>query len=205
MARLNRADREEVLRESGEALATVEGPITSQVKGLREEKGLTQSALAGHAGITGSYLSQIENRVRPLTPRVALKLSGPLGLTGDELLAMETVAGLRRDAREGTLDLEVVSSALKALGSDDAADEAKWLLMGVLGEYLAHQDNGGTSTPPRRAGGGPRRGGGTPGGSGRTNPMRLRVPVIRRVPARSRPQSLSASPGGTSLAGARGS
>lgn len=51
-----------------------------QLKRLREERGLTQHALAKALGLSPSYLNQIENDQRPLTVPVLLKLSATLGV-----------------------------------------------------------------------------------------------------------------------------
>lgn len=51
-----------------------------RLRRLREERGLTQVALAQLLGISPSYLNQIEQNQRPLTVQVLLKLSGALGV-----------------------------------------------------------------------------------------------------------------------------
>jgi transcriptional regulator with XRE-family HTH domain len=45
------------------------------VRRLREERGLTQSALANRLSISTSYLNQIESDQRPLTAQVLVELS----------------------------------------------------------------------------------------------------------------------------------
>ncbi|RWR30844.1 XRE family transcriptional regulator [Sinirhodobacter populi] len=51
-----------------------------RLRRLREERGLTQAALAQALGISPSYLNQIEQNQRPLTVPVLLKLNGAFGL-----------------------------------------------------------------------------------------------------------------------------
>ena len=51
-----------------------------RLRRLREERGLTQAALARALGISPSYLNQIEQNQRPLTVPVLLKLNGAFGL-----------------------------------------------------------------------------------------------------------------------------
>ena len=46
-----------------------------RLKRLREERQLTQQALASIIGISLSYLNQLENNQRPLTLAVVLKLN----------------------------------------------------------------------------------------------------------------------------------
>ncbi|MFX5793596.1 helix-turn-helix transcriptional regulator, partial [Acinetobacter baumannii] len=51
-----------------------------RLKRLREERRLTQAALAATLGISLSYLNQLENNQRPLTLPVLLALSSTFGL-----------------------------------------------------------------------------------------------------------------------------
>ncbi len=51
-----------------------------RLRRLREERGMTQAALARTLGISPSYLNQIEQNQRPLTVPVLLKLNGAFGL-----------------------------------------------------------------------------------------------------------------------------
>jgi predicted transcriptional regulator/transcriptional regulator with XRE-family HTH domain len=54
--------------------------IGVRLKRLREERGLTQQALASAIGVSLSYLNQIENNQRPLTVPVLLKLNAAFGI-----------------------------------------------------------------------------------------------------------------------------
>ena len=51
-----------------------------RLKRLREERRLTQQALASAIGISLSYLNQLENNQRPLTLPVVLKLNAAFGV-----------------------------------------------------------------------------------------------------------------------------
>jgi predicted transcriptional regulator/transcriptional regulator with XRE-family HTH domain len=51
-----------------------------RLKTLREQRGLTQAALAQSLGLSPSYLNQIENNQRPLTVPVLLRLQSSLGV-----------------------------------------------------------------------------------------------------------------------------
>jgi XRE family transcriptional regulator, fatty acid utilization regulator len=51
-----------------------------RIRRLREERGLTQRALAGAMGISPSYVNQLESNLRPVTASVMLKLSDALGV-----------------------------------------------------------------------------------------------------------------------------
>ena len=69
-----------------------------QLRRLREERGLTQVALARTLGLSASYLNQIEQNQRPLTVPVLLKINAVFGVDvqhfseGDEA---RLIAGLR--------------------------------------------------------------------------------------------------------------
>jgi hypothetical protein len=51
-----------------------------RIRRLREERGLTQRALATALGISPSYVNQLESNLRPVTASVLLKLSDALGV-----------------------------------------------------------------------------------------------------------------------------
>jgi XRE family transcriptional regulator, fatty acid utilization regulator len=51
-----------------------------RIRRLREERGLTQRALARTMGISPSYVNQLESNQRPVTAAVLLKLAGALGV-----------------------------------------------------------------------------------------------------------------------------
>ncbi len=51
-----------------------------RLKRLREERQLTQQALANALGISLSYLNQIENNQRPITVQVLLRMNAAFGI-----------------------------------------------------------------------------------------------------------------------------
>ena len=51
-----------------------------RLRSLREERGLSQFALAQQLGLSPSYLNQIEQNQRPLTVPVLLRLHATLGV-----------------------------------------------------------------------------------------------------------------------------
>ena len=51
-----------------------------RLRRLREERSLTQTAVAHALGISNSYLSQIEQNQRPLTVPLLLKLNAAFGV-----------------------------------------------------------------------------------------------------------------------------
>ncbi|UPT86961.1 short-chain fatty acyl-CoA regulator family protein [Bradyrhizobium barranii subsp. apii] len=84
-----------------------------RLKRLREERQLTQQALAHAIGISLSYLNQMENNQRPLTLAVLLKLNASFGIDL-QLFSEDDEARLLADVREiFSLELtgEIVSSA----------------------------------------------------------------------------------------------
>jgi predicted transcriptional regulator/transcriptional regulator with XRE-family HTH domain len=71
--------------------------VGAQVRRAREERGLTQAALARLVGISPSYLNQIERDQRPLTVPVLLRLNATVGFDAHALSEDEgarLVAGL---------------------------------------------------------------------------------------------------------------
>jgi len=74
-----------------------------RLKRLREERNLTQQALASAIGISLSYLNQLENNQRPLTVPVLLKLGTAFGIDL-QLFSEEDEARLISDLREVTSD-----------------------------------------------------------------------------------------------------
>lgn len=64
-------------------------PMGQAIRRLRRERGLTQSELAGRAGISTSYLNLIEHNRRPLTEPVGLSLARVMDLDPHELSSGE--------------------------------------------------------------------------------------------------------------------
>jgi XRE family transcriptional regulator, fatty acid utilization regulator len=84
-----------------------------RLKRLREERRLTQQALANAVGISLSYLNQIENNQRPLTIPVLLKLNATFGVDV-QLFSEDDEARLIADLREALSDPQItepISSA----------------------------------------------------------------------------------------------
>src|SRR3984885_5727665 len=74
-----------------------------RLKRLREERQLTQQALASVIGISLSYLNQLENNQRPLTLPVVLKLNAAFGVDV-QLFSDDDEARLIADLREALSD-----------------------------------------------------------------------------------------------------
>jgi len=74
-----------------------------RLKRLREERRLTQQALADALGISLSYLNQIENNQRPLTVPVLLRLNAAFGMDV-QLFADHDEARLIGELREALAD-----------------------------------------------------------------------------------------------------
>lgn len=74
-----------------------------RLKRLREERRLTQQAMAEAVGVSLSYLNQIENDQRPLTLSVLLKLNAAFGLDL-QLFSGEEEARLVGELREAFAD-----------------------------------------------------------------------------------------------------
>ena len=70
-----------------------------RLRRLREERGITQAALAGSLGISTSYLSQIEQNQRPLTVPVLLRLNAAFGIDV-QLFSEDEEGRLITDLRE---------------------------------------------------------------------------------------------------------
>lgn len=86
-----------------------------RLRRLRAQAGLSQTALAGLLGISGSYLNQIERDQRPVTRRLLRQLSASLGVP-------ETYFADSEDTRrEGRLREALADPLFRA--SNDAADE----------------------------------------------------------------------------------
>lgn len=92
-----------------------------RLKRLREERKLTQQALADALGISLSYLNQIENNQRPLTVPVLLRLNAAFGMDV-QLFSDNDDARLIGELREALSDPalgELISSAdLRELASN---------------------------------------------------------------------------------------
>ena len=74
-----------------------------RVRRLREERGLTQLALAQALGLSPSYLNQIEKNLRPLTVQVLLKINAIFGVDV-QLFSEGDEARMIADLREVFVD-----------------------------------------------------------------------------------------------------
>lgn len=91
-----------------------------RLRRLREERGLSQAALAQLLGLSPSYLNQIEQNQRPLTVKVLLKLNETFGL--DEQLFGEAdearvVAELRDALAHGGVSSGISLAELREIAS----------------------------------------------------------------------------------------
>ena len=84
-----------------------------RLKALRAERGLNQSAMGALLAISTSYLSQLENDDRPLTPALALRLARAFPLDWREIGAgeAETRAAALREANADPLFAEPIDAA----------------------------------------------------------------------------------------------
>jgi predicted transcriptional regulator/transcriptional regulator with XRE-family HTH domain len=84
-----------------------------RIRRLREERGLTQRALAQAMGISPSYVNQLESNQRPVTAAVLLKLADALGVDLAEFSAgpAERLAAQLRDVLADASLGEPVSDA----------------------------------------------------------------------------------------------
>lgn len=77
-----------------------------RLRRLREERRMTQQALASALGLSLSYLNQIENNQRPLTVPVLLKLNAAFGIDV-QLFSDDDEARLIADLRETLSDPQI--------------------------------------------------------------------------------------------------
>ncbi|KAF1018272.1 MAG: HTH-type transcriptional regulator PrpR [Paracidovorax wautersii] len=104
-----------------------------RLRRLREERGLTQAALARTLGLSASYLNQLEQNQRPLTMAVLLRLGETFGVdaqsfSDDEearmVAALREVAanlpasavGGRDEARISLAEIREIASSMPAVG-----------------------------------------------------------------------------------------
>lgn len=77
--------------------------VGARLRRVREQRGLTQHALATAVGVSPSYLNQIENNQRPLTVPVLLKLNATLGIDV-QLFSEDDEVRLIADLKEALSD-----------------------------------------------------------------------------------------------------
>ena len=95
--------------------------VGARLRRLREERGLTQAALAASLRISPSYLNQIEHNHRPLTVPVLLRVTAALGVDA-QYFSDENEARLLADLGEAFTALPVEQavsrSDLRAVAAD---------------------------------------------------------------------------------------
>jgi len=107
-----------------------------RLRRLREERRMTQAALAAALGLSPSYLNQLENNQRPLTVAVLLKLNAVFGLDV-QMFSDEDEARLLAQLREACLDAapgeELARAELRSLAMNMPA--AARLITGLHQRY----------------------------------------------------------------------
>jgi len=84
-----------------------------RLRRLREERGLTQAALASALGLSNSYLSQLEKNQRPLTVPVLLKVNATFGVDV-QLFSEDEEARLIADLRDALSEAQTGESVALA-------------------------------------------------------------------------------------------
>src|SRR5262245_36894542 len=92
-----------------------------RLKRLREERGLTQAALAAALGLSRSYLNQLEKNQRPLTVAILLKINAVFGVdvqlfSNDKEARM--IAQLRDVAADPVISDNLSMSELREVASN---------------------------------------------------------------------------------------
>ncbi|HEY8612196.1 MAG TPA: short-chain fatty acyl-CoA regulator family protein [Roseomonas sp.] len=123
------------------------------VRRLRQERGLTQAALAARLGISGSYMNLIEGAQRTVTASLVFKLADALGvdlalLSGQAEGRLE--AGLREVFRDPLLGAEAVPEEQAATLAATAPDAARAVLALWRAWRVAREDSAGLSLPSGR-------------------------------------------------------
>ena len=91
-----------------------------RIRRLREERGLTQRALAKAMGISPSYVNQLESNLRPVTPAVLQKLTDALGVDLAEFSAVAAdrlSAQLRDVLADASLGEQVSDAEIRELAT----------------------------------------------------------------------------------------
>lgn len=95
--------------------------VGPRLRRLREERGLTQAAMAAKLGISPSYLNQLEHNQRPLSVSVLLSLSGTFGIDPQDFSGEEE-ARMVAELRDALANLPPAAqpsdSELRALAGD---------------------------------------------------------------------------------------
>lgn len=121
-------------------MATIPPSLGALIRQQRELAALPMRQLAAMAGISGPYLSQIENGLRSPSDQVLRSLATTLGIDPEELLGEDRTAGEMEAARRRTRDtvledpnltaaqqqtlLEVYTAMVGSTGQDEGAPGA---------------------------------------------------------------------------------
>lgn len=73
------------------------------LKAARESLGLTQQVLAASVGVDQTEISKLEQGIRQMTVRLAVRLSEPLGIDPIDLLEFEVEMEFKRRALLGLI------------------------------------------------------------------------------------------------------
>ena len=109
-----------------------------KLRRLREQKGLTQAALARQLEVSPSYLNQIENNQRPLTLAVLLRISTLFEVDLTSFVEDEE-ARLVSDLREALADPLFGSAVVSPAELRNATSASPELVRRILGLHQAYQ------------------------------------------------------------------
>lgn len=123
------------------------------VRRLRQERGITQAALAARLGISASYMNLIEADQRAITASLVFKIADTLSvdlalLSGQAEGRIE--AGLREVFRDPLLGAEAVPEEQAAALASAAPDAARAVLALWRAWRVAREDSAGLSLPSGR-------------------------------------------------------
>lgn len=87
--------------------------LGSRIQQLRKQRGWTLDQLAGEAGVTKGFLSQVENGKTQPTGKVLLRIARALGASTDWLLAGETGTTVAEQAQPVQVPPELAQLAVE--------------------------------------------------------------------------------------------
>jgi transcriptional regulator with XRE-family HTH domain len=93
--------------------------LASNIKRLREEKGLLQKQVASIVGLGVSHYSKIENGQREASVELLDKLSGFYGISIDQIVHMETQV-----PKEITIEDKTASEQVRLIAELDEKDKS---------------------------------------------------------------------------------